>query len=374
MTRRGKAKFSVLISLSACLAAGQIVLAADKPTNENSLAISGVAAVISGYAGRSVGIENTEAETEAAETAPETQEESEQTEEQLRQAAVDKYENLGLADAGSSYINVREEASTDGKIIGKLLNNYACEILETVEKDDGYWYRIHSGSVEGYVFADYILTGDTARQQGIEAAQIRATVLTETLNVRTEPSTESSIWTQISNSDQYDVVQTLDGWYEIELDSSNGYIIQDSSLVEVGYTLSTAIPFSPEEIAEQEEQSLRSQIVSYAMQFLGNRYVWGGESLTNGVDCSGFTMKVYEHFGIYMSHYTGSQAQEGTKISLSELKKGDLVFYAKNGTINHVAMYIGDGQVIHAKSSKSGITISDLYYRTPVRAVTFLDD
>lgn len=432
MTRRGKAKFSVIISLSACLAAGQIALAADKPTNENSLAIGGAAAVISGYTGGSVGTENTEAETEAeaaeasartvpvqnqslviagaasqlpgtaaaqpesqdtaaettgepaataaemqpteAETVPETQAEPEQTEEQLRQAAVDKYENLGLADAGNSYINVREEAGTDGKIIGKLLNNYACEILETVEKDDGYWYRIRSGSIEGYVHADYILTGDTAREQGMAAAEIRATVLTETLNVRTEPSTDSSIWTQISNSEQYDVVQALDGWYEIELDSSNGYIIQDSSLVEVGYTLSTAIPFSPEEIAEQEQQSLRSQIVSYAMQFLGNRYVWGGESLTNGVDCSGFTMKVYEHFGIYMSHYTGSQAQEGTKISLSDLKKGDLVFYAKNGTINHVAMYIGDGQVIHARSPKRGITITDLYYRTPVRAVTFLDD
>ncbi len=440
MTRRGKAKFSVLISLSACLAAGQIALAADKPANENSLAIGGAAAVISGYAGGTAEIQDTEAQTvEETEAEPETevsakpqdlviagaagslaaqpaapaearaaeapaaetqaeeeqpeeaeapaetaapeetqpeepQEEPEKTEEQLRQAAVDKYENLGLADVGGSYINVREEAGMDGKIIAKMLNNYACEILETVEKDDGYWYRIRSGSIEGYVYADYILTGDYARQQGMEAADIRATVLTETLNVRTEPTTESSIWTQLSNSEQYDVVQTLDGWYEIELDSSNGYVIQDPSLVEVGYTLNTAIHFSPEEIAEKEEQSLRSQIVDYAMQFLGNRYVWGGESLTNGVDCSGFTMKVYEHFGVYMSHYTGSQAQEGSKISLSEVKKGDLIFYAKNGTINHVAMYIGDGQVIHARSPKRGITITDMYYRTPVRAVTFLDD
>jgi len=110
------------------------------------------------------------------------------------------------------------------------------------------------------------------------------------------------------------------------------------------------------------------------MQYLGNRYVWGGESLTNGVDCSGFTMKVYERFGIYMSHYTGSQAVEGRKISQSEMKKGDLIFYAKNGTINHVSIYIGNGQAIHARSAKRGITITDWDYRTPVKIVSFLDD
>ena len=202
-----------------------------------------------------------------------------------------------------------------------MLNNYACEILDTVEKDDGYWYKIKSGSIEGYVYADYILTGDDARQQGKEAAEKRALILTDTLNVRSEPNTESAIWTQVDNHEQFDVVQELDGWYEIELDSSTGYIVSDPSLVSVRYTL-----------------------------------------------------KVYEHFGIYMSHYTGSQAQEGKKISFSNLKKGDLIFYAKNGTINHVAMYIGDGQVIQARSKRRGITITEWDYRTPVKAVTFLDD
>lgn len=439
MTRRGKKQLGVLITLSACLAAGQIVLAADKPANENSLVIGGAAAVISGYTGDTAGTNHTKAEsqpqtqpaptvpekqaqgqklaivgvaekqvttepetepqtepeaeaaqlaetaapettavpeTSASETtaAPETAAEPVDTEEQQRQAAVDKYEKLGLADAGYSYLNVREEAGTSGKIIGKMLNNYACEILDTVEKDDGYWYKIKSGSIEGYVYADYILTGDDARQQGKEAAEKRALILTDTLNVRSEPNTESAIWTQVDNHEQFDVVQELDGWYEIELDSSTGYIVSDPSLVSVRYTLNTAIHFTPEEEEEKKEQSLRSQIVNYAMQFLGNRYVWGGESLTNGVDCSGFTMKVYEHFGIYMSHYTGSQAQEGKKISFSNLKKGDLIFYAKNGTINHVAMYIGDGQVIQARSKRRGITITEWDYRTPVKAVTFLDD
>ena len=100
----------------------------------------------------------------------------------------------------------------------------------------------------------------------------------------------------------------------------------------------------------------------------------GGESLTNGVDCSGFTMKVYEKFGVYLSHYTGTQINEGRSISESELKKGDLIFYAKDGTVNHVAMYIGNGCVVHAKSTKAGITITDYNYRTPVRFVRYLDD
>lgn len=440
MTRQGRKKLGVLLSLSVCLAAGQIVLAADKPANENSLVIGGAAAVIGGYTSDTAGTNHTKVQSQpqtqpvsrqshvdkpaqsqklaivgvaekqvGAETQPETEPETASvpetasaseagteatlpetvepetaapepeaapvdTEEEQRQAAVDRYEKLGLADAGYSYLNVREKAGTDGKIIGKMLNNYACEILDTVEKDDGYWYKIKSGSIEGYVYADYILTGDDARQQGKEAAEKRALILTDTLNVRSEPSTESSIWTQADSHEQYDVVQELDGWYEIELDSSTGYIVADPSLVSVRYTLNTAIHFTPEEEEEKQELSVRSKIVNYAMQFLGNRYVWGGESLTKGVDCSGFTMKVYEHFGIYMSHYTGSQAQEGRKISFSNLKKGDLVFYAKNGTINHVAIYIGDGQVIHARSKRRGITITEWDYRTPVKAVTFLDD
>ena len=110
---------------------------------------------------------------------------------------------------------------------------------------------------------------------------------------------------------------------------------------------------------------MRVDLVNYAKQFLGNPYDWGGTSLTNGADCSGFVMSIMKKYGVNLPHYSGSQAQQGTKVSLSEALPGDLVFYAKNGTINHVAIYIGNGQVIHASNPRTGIRISNATYRTP---------
>ena len=134
--------------------------------------------------------------------------------------------------------------------------------------------------------------------------------------------------------------------------------------VEVRYALNEAIKFSPLEEAANESASRRSKIVNYALQFVGNPYVWGGTSLTNGVDCSGFTMQVYKNFGISLPHYSGSQAQMGKAVSSSEMRPGDLIFYANSsGTVNHVAMYIGNGQIVHAASRRSGIKISTWNYR-----------
>ena len=290
---------------------------------------------------------------------------------EARGAATAGYENFGIPNV-DNYLNVRRSASSDAVIVGKMLRDSGCEILSKVEKDDGIWYEIQSGDVYGYVSADYMLTGQEAEDYGREVAHRRAVISTDTLNVRTEPSEDATIWTQANGNERYDVLQQLDGWIEIELDTDTGYVKSD--YVEVRYALSHAIPYTQEEIEAQEKQSLRSQIVDYALQFVGNPYVWGGESLTNGVDCSGFTMKVYEKFGVYLSHYTGTQINEGRSISESELKKGDLIFYAKDGTVNHVAMYIGNGCVVHAKSTKAGITITDYNYRTPVRFVRYLDD
>ena len=108
-------------------------------------------------------------------------------------------------------------------------------------------------------------------------------------------------------------------------------------------------------------------------KFLGNPYVYGGTSLTNGADCSGFTMRIFEHFGVSIGRTSRDQASNGKQISLSEIQPGDLLFYASGKTINHVALYIGDGKIIHASTSKTGIIISNAYYRTPAKAVTFLN-
>ena len=114
-------------------------------------------------------------------------------------------------------------------------------------------------------------------------------------------------------------------------------------------------------------------MVAYAKQFLGNPYVYGGTSLTNGADCSGFTQAVFANFGITTGRSSRDQASKGREIAIDSVQPGDLLFYASGNTINHVALYIGGGQVIHASNATTGIVISPYNYRTPCKAVTFLD-
>ena len=113
-------------------------------------------------------------------------------------------------------------------------------------------------------------------------------------------------------------------------------------------------------------------MVAYAKQFVGNPYVYGGTSLTKGADCSGFVMRVYEKFGISTSRISRDQANDGTEIPISQIKPGDLVFYSSGGDINHVAIYIGDGQIIHAANKQLGIRIGSMNHRTPIKAVRLI--
>ena len=282
------------------------------------------------------------------------------------------YDRPGVSNV-SNYLNIRAGAGENEKIIGKLPSYAGCEILE----DANGWYKISSGGITGYVKSDYILTGDEAKQAAMNHAELMAIVHADRLNARTEPSTDAKIWTQISENERYHVAEQLDGWVKIEFDESGegdgddeisaAYV--SSEFVEVRYALSEAIKFSPTE----ESASLRSRIVNYAMKFLGNPYVWGGTSLTKGADCSGFTMSVMKNFGISLPHYSGSQAKSGKRIKSSEMRPGDLVFYGNSrGKINHVAMYIGNGQVINASSRRSGIKISTWNYRTPICIVDLI--
>lgn len=121
--------------------------------------------------------------------------------------------------------------------------------------------------------------------------------------------------------------------------------------------------------------SLRQQVVDYALQFVGNPYVWGGTSLTSGADCSGFTQSVLADNGVSVSRTAGQQSQGGTSVDLDSIQPGDLLFYEGSGDygIGHVSMYIGNGQVVHASNSTDGIIVSDVDYRTPVSAKSYLD-
>ncbi|EEQ56595.1 SH3 domain-containing protein [Enterocloster sp. OA13] len=299
----------------------------------------------------------------------------------MKAMAINQYDNLVISKV-NNYLNVREEPKSDGKIIGKMTSKAAGEVLETL---DG-WYKIKSGPIIGYISADpqYTATGQEAKDIAMQTATLRAVINTDVLNVRTEPTTDAKIWTQIVKDERYPVVAQLDGWVEIELDSvdeedgtttDKAYISTRDNNVEVRYALNEAIKFSPAEVAANNAASRRSQIVNYALQFVGNPYVWGGTSLTKGADCSGFTMSVLSKFGVSLPHYSGSQAKMGKAVTSGNMRPGDLIFYAgSGGQVNHVAMYIGNGQIVHAASRKSGIKISTWNYRSPVAIRNVLGD
>ena len=312
----------------------------------------------------------------------------------LKAQAINQYDNLVIFKK-SGYMNVRStpENKGDDNVIGKLTSKAAGDIIETL---DG-WYKIKSGTVTGYIAADpeLIATGQEAKDLAMQNATQMAIITTDVLNVRVEPNTDSKIWTQIVKDERYPVVDQQDGWVQIDLgsvDTEDGsqdgdekaYISTRDNNVEVRYALNEAIKFTPAKDSSSgassdgsgssTKQSRRSQLVNYALQFVGNRYVWGGTSLTNGVDCSGFTMRVMEKFGVSLPHYSGSQAQMGKKVTSATMKPGDLIFYAgSNGKVNHVAIYIGNGRIVHAASRRSGIKTSSCNYRTPVAIRSMLD-
>ena len=146
------------------------------------------------------------------------------------------------------------------------------------------------------------------------------------------------------------------------LDDEEAYVSTDYCVVEE--ELETAVTMK-ELMYGNGISNTRIDLCQYAKQFVGNPYVWGGTSLTKGADCSGFVQSVFKQFGVSLPRSSRQQVGVGTKISLADAKPGDLIFYAKGGTINHVALYIGDGQVVHASSPKTGIRISNATYRTP---------
>lgn len=279
------------------------------------------------------------------------------------------YTNLGIADVESGNLNVRKEPSTSAKLVGKMPKDAACEV---VDSQDG-WAHIISGEVEGYVSLDFLITGADAKLKAKDLVRTVAVAGTDKLNVRAEANTDSDVYTQVLKGEELEYVETLDnGWVKILLDGEEAYVAEEYVTVEE--KLDTAITMT-ELLYGEGVSDVRVDLVEYAKQFLGNPYVWGGTSLTKGADCSGFVLSVFKKYGVKLPHYSGSQAKMGTKISASELLPGDLVFYANSsGTINHVAIFIGGGQVIHASSPKSGIKISKYNYRTPVKCVRLLND
>ena len=333
------------------------------------------------------------------------------------------YSNLGVSIA-SNYVNVRSQPSTESVIVGKLYNGCAAEILEWLEGD---WVKIVSGDVEGYIASNYLATGKEAEKLVDKHAEKYATVVrTQTLRVREEQSTESRTLELIPLGERYPVIKEYDEWAEILIstddqgDDFTGFVHKD--YVEIEVIFKKAISIEEEQriirqqreaeraeaerlqrLAEEEERrrieearrqeearkaaeekekaeqesknegnssgssgsSLGIEIANYAQKFVGNRYVWGGTSLTKGADCSGFVYTIYKQFGYNIERVSRDQARTaGRKVDVSERQPGDLIFYTDNkGVVNHVAIYIGNDKIVHAASSRQGIIISQYNYR-----------
>ena len=233
---------------------------------------------------------------------------------------------LAAGKAGT-VINLYEGKGTGTRVVGTMTAGSLCFIIDDENED---WIFVESGDVRGFVRKGDITSGQDVNRIVKSAGEDRMKLAVLKVNALDNAAYRYSLYTTKP------VVNLIGG-----LDTASAD---------------------------------RQSIVSYAMQFLGNPYVWGGESLTNGTDCSGFTMQIYRHFGIELPRCSYEQAEVGVKIPVSEAEPGDLIFYARDGAVYHVLMSIGNGMAINASSSTTGIIISKVNTDKACWAVRILND
>lgn len=300
------------------------------------------------------------------------------------------FSNLVIADV-DDYVNVRSENNTDSEILGKLYDNSVGELIE--EKDG--WYKIKSGNVEGYVSAEFCVTGDDAVKMAREVGTRIATVTTTTLKVREEASKESAVLGLVPIEEELLVTEETDGWVKVSIEEGDGYVSDEYVTLRTDFVKAESKEEEKARLAKEKEEreaarkaaaaarnanvstnnnttqsnvvvpivtsdsEMGANVANYALQFVGNPYVYGGSSLTEGTDCSGFVMSVYANYGVTLPHSSTSDRSQGYAVdSLANALPGDLVCYS-----GHVALYIGNGQIVHASSKKTGIIVSNADYK-----------
>ncbi len=299
------------------------------------------------------------------------------------------FTSLVIADV-NDYVNVRSLPSEEGEIVGKLYDN---SVGHFIEEEDG-WYKITSGNCTGYVKGEYCVTGEDAIALAKEVGVRIATVNTTTLKVREEASLEASVLGLVPMEDELVVTEELDGWVKVDIEEGVGYVSTDYVVLSTEFV--EAESKEEEEARLEKERRAREEanaaaartqasrggtayrpanpvtevagsgtgvdVANYALQFVGNPYVYGGTSLTNGTDCSGFVMRVYENFGVSLPRTSASQRSSGYDVGgIDNAQPGDIVCYS-----GHVGIYIGNGQIVHASTAKTGIIVSNATYRQPL--------
>ena len=300
------------------------------------------------------------------------------------------FSNLVIAKV-DNYVNVRSTPDENGEAVGKLYNN---SVGTFVSQQDG-WYQITSGSVTGYVKSEYCVTGNDAVELAKQVGTKLATVNTTTLKVRADAKADAEVIGMVPEGEELTVSDEKDGWVKVNIEEGDGWVSKDYVSLKTEFVQAESKAEEEARLAKEaaEMQAAKASsaaklksssskksskynsagsyvsagsgsasgnaVANYALQFVGNPYVYGGTSLTNGTDCSGFVMSVYNSFGVNLPHSSAADRSVGSSVSsLSEAQPGDLICYS-----GHVAMYIGGGKIVHASTSKTGIIVSTASYR-----------